>query len=252
LAISLLVTALPILVEGDAFDSGFAGVAGAQSTTFRETWDGNPSTPQRWQPSNWDITLTGNRNEPTLISSMNAHHGPACQPPKVDPDAPFHYQRNPLVTHPINSNEQTAFLCRGHMMTAVNTGGYAAIYLTPNHMADFSQGESVIQFDMSTLRTSARDWVDFVIMPFEDNQQLNFQDASIPANAVHIEMFLAESHSLRHADVQRLVARYGDQPRPHLGPGDRAAQSASVQPHERRGLPRGMLAQHLALGQLLD
>jgi hypothetical protein len=163
--------------------------AAAQSTSFLETFSGAPSSPQRFQSTNWDITVTGNQSGGSFITPMDAHHGPGCEPPKVNPNAPYDYQSNPLVTHSIDENDQTVFLCRDHVMTAANSPGYAAIYLTPNRMADFSQGESVIRFDMSTLRTSARDWVDFVIMPFNDNQQLNFQDASFPANAIHISMF---------------------------------------------------------------
>jgi hypothetical protein len=94
-------------------------------------------------------------------------------------------------------------------MTAVSSVGYAAVYLTPNSMADFSQGESVIRFDMSTLRTSSRDWVDLVIMPFEDNQQLNFQDASVPANAIHIEMFNSVGSTRFRASIVREFQRSG-------------------------------------------
>jgi hypothetical protein len=53
-------------------------------------------------------------------------------------------------------------------MTALNAGGYGVIYLTPGAQMDFSTGESVLRFDVSTLRTSSRDWWDVWVTPFDD------------------------------------------------------------------------------------
>ena len=39
-------------------------------------------------------------------------------------------------------------------MTSINASGYGVIYLTPDQMVDFSAGEAVVRFDMSTFRTS--------------------------------------------------------------------------------------------------
>jgi hypothetical protein len=60
-------------------------------------------------------------------------------------------------------------------MSAINASGYGVIYLTPNHMVDFSSGEAVIRFDVSTARTSPRDWIDLWITPYEDHLQLPLQ-----------------------------------------------------------------------------
>ena len=86
------------------------------------------------------------------------------------------------------------FLCRDHMMTAINAGGYAMIYLTPDRMVDFSGGDATIRFDVSTLRTSVRDWWDVWITPYDDNLQLPLDLGSDvdatgpPRNSVHITL----------------------------------------------------------------
>jgi hypothetical protein len=65
-------------------------------------------------------------------------------------------------------------------------------------MADFSQGEAVIRWDMSTLRTSQRDWVDVWITPYDSNLSLPFDDGAVdlsgpPQNAINIRMDLARN-----------------------------------------------------------
>jgi hypothetical protein len=133
------------------------------SGTFLETFNGAPSTPTPWTSPRWDITVhTRGRAVPELDYSrldepMTAAHAHDCTFPGG---------------HGITLYEQTVYQCRDHVMTAINGADYALIYLTPNQMVDFSQGEAVIKFDMSTLRTSLRDWIDVWISPFEDNVQL--------------------------------------------------------------------------------
>ena len=89
--------------------------------------------------------------------------------------------------------EDAVFQCRDHMMTAINATGYGAIYLTPNHLVDFRNGESVVRFDVSTLRTSHRDWIDILLTPFGENQALPgesfFPDLSgPPRNSLHVRL----------------------------------------------------------------
>jgi hypothetical protein len=147
---------------------------------FLETFDGDPAEPTRWNPANWDITSHSrdieNRYE---IDPMQAAHGPNCTPP---PDS-----------HAISAYEDTVYNCKNHVMTAMNAFGYGMIYLTPNHIVDFSNGEAQISFDVSTLRTSGRDWIDIWVTPFEDNLQLPLQEpipdgTGEPRNAVNIMM----------------------------------------------------------------
>jgi len=78
-------------------------------------------------------------------------------------------------------------------MTAINARGYGVIYLTPNHMVDFGQGEAVIRFDVSTFRSSSRDWIDLWITPYEHNLQLplNSRGPDLqgpPRNAIMVRM----------------------------------------------------------------
>jgi hypothetical protein len=97
----------------------------------------------------------------------------------------------------MSAYEDAAFQCRDHMMTAINASGYGAVYLTPNQLADFSQSEAVIRWDMSTLRTSGRDWVDLWISPFDEQLQLPLElevDLSgPPRNAVQIRLDLSRN-----------------------------------------------------------
>jgi hypothetical protein len=125
--------------------------------------------PKPIYPTGWDITFVGDPQP------MEAQHGANCSAPPA--------------THHVATLEDMVFQCNGHLMTAMNAG-YGAIYLTPDQMLDFSQGEAVLKWDMSTLRTSSRDWVDVLVMPYSENMQLSFEntDIHLPQNAVHIEM----------------------------------------------------------------
>ena len=147
---------------------------------FLETFNGRPTSPQSWNPTNWDVTVHS-RDVSTFyqLEQMNAAHGPDCSPPPA--------------THLISSYEDAVFVCHDHVMTAINAEGYGVIYLTPDQQVDFSKNEAVISWDMSTMRSSTRDWVDLWITPFQDNLQLpldpNLPDLSgYPRNAIHIRM----------------------------------------------------------------
>jgi hypothetical protein len=149
--------------------SGYLDSVFAQTTGFLETFEGTPAKPQPTMPLGWDVTFLGD------LQPTEAHHGDDCSPPPA--------------THHVSNLEDMVFICKGHIMTAINAG-YGAIYLTPDQMLDFSNGEAVLKWDMSTLRTSARDWVDVVITPFGENRQLSFENTDVhqPLDAVHIEM----------------------------------------------------------------
>ncbi|MGB4872309.1 MAG: hypothetical protein WBP47_19800, partial [Candidatus Promineifilaceae bacterium] len=153
--------------------------------SFLATFDGDPAQPTPWNPTNWDITVHS-RDVDTwdAIETMQGAHGPNCEPPPA--------------AHTVSAYEDTVFQCKNHMMTAINAGGYGLIYLTPNQMVDFADGEAVISFDVSTLRTSGRDWIDVWVTPFDDNLQLALQDylpdlSGEPRNAIHIAMDFSSS-----------------------------------------------------------
>jgi hypothetical protein len=157
--------------------------------SFSEQFHGSPQGPMPWNPAHWDVTVHSRDRETWYeLESMHAGHGSECEAP---PDS-----------HLISSYEQTVYLCNDHIMTAINATGYGMIYLTPNHLVDFSQHEAVIRFDLSTERTSARDWVDVWITPYEDNLQLALDDwlpdlQGEPRRAVHIVMDFLENTVFR-------------------------------------------------------
>jgi hypothetical protein len=93
-------------------------------------------------------------------------------------------------------------------MTALNADGYGMIYLTPNQMVDFSTGEAVVSFDLSTERTSLRDWVDIWITPYDENVQLVLEDRlpdgnGEPRNAIQIRMDQFNGKTIFRANVVR-------------------------------------------------
>jgi hypothetical protein len=103
-------------------------------------------------------------------------------------------QPNPLTNHLVTNETGVVFSCRDHIMTAINAG-YGAIYLTPPALMDFRNGTSVLEWSMSTQRTSSRDWIDVVIMNGEWNREdlqgpmaLNMQDFHTPSAGLHIVM----------------------------------------------------------------
>jgi hypothetical protein len=77
-----------------------------------------------------------------------------------------------------------------------NARGYGVTYLTPAELLDFSAahgGTATLRFDLSTNRTSLRDWVDIWITPFGDHLQLPTERTlpegdGEPRNAVHVRM----------------------------------------------------------------
>lgn len=149
---------------------------------FVETFDGAPASPQRyWQDSSFAV-VTHKKSKyfgSDAIDSMAAEHATSCDAPPA--------------THGIDTLDETVFLCRDHVMTAINADDYGAIYLTPAALVDFSGGVATIDVDVSTLRRSGRDWWDIWITPPSAYLQLPLQDwlpdlHGPPRNAVHVYM----------------------------------------------------------------
>ena len=152
----------------------------AASGSFLETFDGSPGAPTPWRPATWDVTVHS-RDVGTFatLESMHAGHGSDCSAPPAE--------------HNISSYDDAVFVCRDHVMTAIKAGGYGLIYLTPNQLVDFGAGEAVVKFDVSTLRTSQRDWIDLWITPFNENLQFALDEFlpdgnGNPRNAIHLRM----------------------------------------------------------------
>lgn len=160
-------------------------MVGPAQSGFFETFTGAPTAPQPFVAAHWDMQAMISSGAVGLsvstIPTTRAHHGPNCAPPS-DPLRPFHPTTNPLVKHDVRSFGASVFQCANHVMTHVETADYGEIVLTPNHLVDFSRGEAVIRWNMSTLATSSRDWVDVWITPFEQNKTLPLE-ASLPANS---------------------------------------------------------------------
>lgn len=170
--------------------------ADAQAPMFVATFDGMPAAPAPFASPHWQV-MVHRRDAATSpdVPPMDAAHGPACEPPPA--------------THPIAHRPESAFLCHDHLMTAINEPVYGAVYLTPDEMVDFSAGEASVKWDMSTLRTSLRDWVDLWITPPGDALLMPLAASftasgyGAPRNAVHVEMGQFNGKTLFHTTVYR-------------------------------------------------
>lgn len=154
---------------------------GAAGKTFLETFDGSPPAPIPFSRADWDIQVHS-RDSSTWqqLEPMTSQHGPDCSPPPATHTQPRDY-------------DSAVFQCRDHVMTAITAGGYGVVYLTPPVVVDFSAGEATISIDVSTLKTSGRDWWDLWIQPFETNLALPLETTlpdlqGMPRNAVTVRM----------------------------------------------------------------
>lgn len=146
---SLLLCSLLSAQQPGSFESNFAGLGLGAVTPLAAT----PIA------ANWDIAVHSRDIDTWFtLESMQAAHGANTAPPPA--------------THLIDAYEDSVYVARQHLMTALNASGYGVIYATPNALADFHDGECVICFDVSTLRTSSRDWIDVWLTPWQDNMQL--------------------------------------------------------------------------------
>lgn len=141
---------------------------------------GKPAAPTPWNPSTWDVAVhIRNNYQYGGLDAMQAQHGSDCAP------AP--------ATHAVSSYRDAVFLCNNHVMTAMSAGGYGVIYLTPDHMFDWSGGTATLSFPVSTFRQSDRDWIDLWITPFDENLELPLESwlpdlQGPPKDAIHIRM----------------------------------------------------------------
>ena len=154
-------------------------VSASSGVGFVEGFTGAPVTPKPWNPPNWDVIVHDSSRpwSDQQIEPMAAMHGPDCA--------------GPPATHIVSSYDDAVYQCKDHLMTALFEPGYAVTALTPNQQVDFSQETATIAWDMSTLRTSTRDWVDFWITPFDDNLPTpNFnwlhQLQGTPKRSIHV------------------------------------------------------------------
>ncbi len=156
-----------------------------EGPVFLETFDGDPAQPTAFASTEKITVSTNSRVGSTrdTLASMQADHGPDCA--------------GPPAKHTVTRYRDAQFRCRNHMMTAISSGpdhldNYAVSMFSPNALLDFSAGEAVIQFDVSTLRRSKRDWFEVWITPYADLQRIPVQDRPSlqgpPKNAIVVAL----------------------------------------------------------------
>lgn len=144
---------------------------------FVETFDGSPESPIPWRSPEWDIAIHA-RDSRQKLKPLIAAYGSSCE--------------SPPATHVISAYADAVYQCAGRLLTAIDDNGYGVIYLTPNRLLDFSEGEAIIQFDISAARASLRDWWDIWITPYDEHLQLplpSMQSSDLqgsPQRAIHL------------------------------------------------------------------
>lgn len=153
-------TPVPEVARHECAPAGVIGVANESiDGVFLAPFTGSPPQPiGLCGATDWDIQIHSRDDDTWFeLEPIDAQHGPECS--------------GPPNTHRHNSYADAVFLCRDHVMTSLNAGGYGVIYLTPNQVFDFSKG-GTLTFDLSTERMSKRDWWDVLITPFDENHAL--------------------------------------------------------------------------------
>lgn len=191
---------------------------------FVETFDGSPDAPTPWNGSSWDITVHSRAIDTwEELDEIEAEHGPDCGPP--------------TETHSVSDYPGSVYQCRDHVMTALFGADYSMAYLTPNAMVDFSEGEAVITFDISTLRTTTRDWWDVWITPYDDHLQLPL-DRSVDAQGVprdSIRVGLGVQNQIRTILYDDFEAvDFGTYPTSEVTPVTRAGYETFLEPDAAR------------------
>jgi hypothetical protein len=168
-----------------SFFAVFLLAVGVSAAVFTESFTGAPPSPVPFSSSHWEIALHTQEDSEGSVSL--AQHGADCSSP------------GDLGTnvHLTSTFADLAFQCANHMMTHVpgDDGSYSVMYATPDQMLDLSNGSGTIRFDVSTLSTSTRDWIDVWVQPWETQEQRPISAASFtptnlgnPRNGVHLEM----------------------------------------------------------------
>lgn len=146
----------------------------------RWSFTGPTPAPIPFDEPGWDVQIHS-RDRETWVDPqpMDAHHGMDCGPHPA--------------THRITRYDQMVFRCRDHLMTSIRADGYGVIVLTPDRMLDWTGEEAVLRFDVSTFRSSTRDWIKVWISPFESQLPVPAGEFvpdlnGPPANGIFLEM----------------------------------------------------------------
>jgi len=159
-----------------------------------EPWPDHAPGP--WKPTDFDVVIHS-RDASTWYQpeAFRGMHGTNCAPFQ-NPEPVNDVRPGDTGSHAVATYDDMNYRCRNHMMTAIQATGYGAIYVTPNAMVDFTNGEASIKYAMSTLRMSATDWVDLWITPWADNLVLPIEGMlgittdlqGPPRTAIHVRM----------------------------------------------------------------
>ena len=171
---------LPAFAQTGSWLSMFTGAPRARSSTTR--------------PPGTSWSTRADRESWTQLEPMAAHHGADCS--------------GPPNTHQISGYNQAVFNCADHIMTSIYSSGYGLIYLTPDQLVDFSGGETVVRFDMSTFRSSMRDWVDIWLSPWDDQIPAPLESwlpdlTGAPRRAIQIRMDISDDKTYFRGTVIR-------------------------------------------------
>jgi hypothetical protein len=129
-------------------------------SSYLETFSVETDHPLSYKASGRMDILVRSRDMRTwrTLDPMALEHGANCEAPPA-----VHDSGNPM------SYDDAVFSCKDHVMTAPGGfGGYELAYMMPSHMADFSNGEAVIRWDVSSFSFADRDWWDVWVTPYED------------------------------------------------------------------------------------
>jgi hypothetical protein len=181
---ALIAAGLAVLVAVAAGRSTPSTAQTTPPTSYLQNFNNIETTAPLDYAANGSLdVLVHSRDVPTWagLEPMAMDHGSMCEAPPAQ-----HASMDPMP-YP-----DAVFVCNGHLMTSIKAGGYGVIYLTPGARVDFSGGESVISFDVSTLKTSGRDWWDVWVTPFDDLMAAPLPAvwpdlAGEPKNGIHID-----------------------------------------------------------------
>ena len=180
-AIARVAAVLLLTAAVAACDQASADASPGTPIAYRYDFAGEPDAPLPFVAAGWDVQVhkRDHHLRPGQLDAMEAEHGPGCE--------------GPHLTHQVSTVAQAVFLCRDHVMTAIHAEDYGLVYLTPDHLVDFSAGEAVVRIDVSTLRGSTRDWWDLWITPWDDQLARPFDLGDVdlqgpPRNALHVRM----------------------------------------------------------------
>jgi hypothetical protein len=144
------------------------GQSRGAGSPYTYTFDGAPVSPESayWM-GGFDVQVHTRSvlQTPNGVTFMEAGHGSACDAPPA--------------THPLTMAEMTVFRCKDHVMTAIRADDYGVIYLTPDRLLDWSDGEATLSIDASTLKSSTRDWWDIYLTDWNVNLALPFNTGDV-------------------------------------------------------------------------